>query len=75
MADKDFKQLLEEENEKRKEKFNLENTLRQILWDAQVPEDEFNETFRDIIFYMKKCIENEDFKKQLYRIRLDNYKD
>jgi len=62
-------------NKIREKQFGLENTLNQILWDGQVPEEEFNKTFQEIVDIMKKVYEDKNYTKQLYKIDLDNYKD
>ena len=74
MDEEDFKNILDEEQKKQEKLFGLEHTLRQILWDAQVDDENFNEAMTDIVFFMKKCIENEDYKRQLYEIDLRDYK-
>ncbi len=61
--------------ERDRKRFGTENTLMQILWDGQVEEECFNETMTAIVLLAKKCIEDEEWKKQLYEINLDDYKD
>lgn len=56
-------------------RFGLENTLKYILWDAQVPETEFNKTFNNIVDVMKKIALDKDYASELYKINLDNYND
>lgn len=76
MSDKDdIGKFFEEENKRREKQFGLEATLRQILWDGQVEDGYFNETFTGIVTLMKKCVENKDYKKQLYEVDLNDYKD
>ena len=58
-----------------RKRFGTENTLLQILWDGQVEQECFNDTFSSLVNLMKYCIENEEFKKQLYEIDLNDYKD
>lgn len=70
----DMGKFFEEEDERRKKQFGLEAILKQILWGGQVEDEYFNETFTNITTLMKRCVENEDYKKQLYEINLDNYK-
>jgi hypothetical protein len=56
-------------------RFGPENMLTQILWDAQIPEYKFDEVFKTIVDMAKKVCEDEKYKKQLYSIDLNNYKD
>jgi hypothetical protein len=55
--------------------FGLENTLKQVLWDAQVPENNFDNTFNEIVTMMKQTIDDKEYSTQLYKINLDHYKD
>ena len=61
--------------ERDRKMFGPESTLQQILWDGQVEDTYFNETFNDIVLMMRKCVEDEEYRKQLYEINLDDYKD
>jgi len=74
MNKEDFDNILKEEEKRREKQFGLESCLNQVLWDAQVSDEYFNDAMTDIVFFMKKCIENEDYKRQLYEINLKNYK-
>ena len=65
--------LLKEGDEKMKNLFGLESALKQLLWDAQVSDDDFNEVFTGAVILMRKCVESEDYKKQLYEINLSEY--
>ena len=75
MPEDDIEKYFKEEQKRREKQFGLEETLKQILWDGQIEDEEFNETFSDIVKLMKRCVENNDYKKQLYEINLDDYKD
>lgn len=60
--------------ERQRKEFGPQNTLQQVLWDGQVEDFYFNETFSAIIMMMKQCVEDEEYKKQLYEINLEDYK-
>lgn len=59
-------------NEKR---FGLKSTLTHILWEGQVPKENFNKLFKKITSMMKKIVKDKDYQKQLYNIDLNYYKD
>ncbi len=72
--DEDIGKFFEEEKERRKKQFGLESMLRQILWNAQIIDDDFNEAFTEVVTLMRHCIEDDYYKKQLYEINLNDYK-
>ena len=75
--DEDLKSLqddLKHLKELDRKRFGVENTLHQILWDGQIDDVEFNETVTALVLMMKKCCEDEEWKKQLYEIDLEDYK-
>jgi len=59
----------------RERQFGLEFTLKQLLWDGQVPDDLFENTFTKIVGIMKNIVENKDYKNELYKINLKDYQD
>jgi len=65
----DFNKYMEEDNERLKRMFGLEVIIKQTLWDAQIGDRNFNKTMDYTVSMMKKCVEDEDCKKQLYMIR------
>jgi len=69
MKKEDFNRYIEEEKKKIKDQFGLEAILKQSLWDAQVTDRNFNKAMICIVGIMKKCVENTDYKKQLYSIK------
>jgi len=58
-----------------RKRFGTENTLLQILWDGQIEAGCFNETVTALVLLAKKCVEDEWWRKQLYEINLEDYKD
>jgi hypothetical protein len=70
-----FENYFKKMNKMRERQFGLENTLKQILWDGQVPEKEFDKAFNEIIGMMKNISEDQNYAAQLYKINLDDYKD
>ena len=70
-----WKDELDKQKELDRKRFGTENTLMQILWDGQVEEECFNETMTAIVLLARQCVEDEEWKKQLYEIDLEDYKD
>ncbi|MBT4376937.1 hypothetical protein HOD29_06190 [archaeon] len=62
-------------NKYRSRQFGLEFTIKQILYDCQVPESYLDLTLNSIVGMMKEVLENEESKKQLYEINLNDYGD
>ena len=71
--EKDFDDFFANEEKKREEIFGLQSVLSQILWDAQVDDEDFNETFVSIINTIREVVKNEDLQKQLEKIDLNDY--
>lgn len=46
----------------------LESTISEILTEAQVDDAEFNSTYIDIVYMMRKVIEDSSYRKQLYDV-------
>jgi hypothetical protein len=74
-SDDTLKVYLKKLNKVREKQFGLENSLKSVLWNGQVEERDFDKLFNEIIVMMKEVSENNDYKTQLYKINLDNYRD
>lgn len=74
-SDDSFEGYFEKLHKVREKQFGLENSLNYVLWNGQVEERQFDTIFSEVVVMMKQVVENVDYKNQLYKINLDNYKD
>jgi hypothetical protein len=60
-------------NKYRSRQFGLEFTVKQILRDGQLEDEDVERAFERIVSMMKKVVEDENYKEQLYKIDLNDY--
>ncbi|MEM6737428.1 MAG: hypothetical protein AAF620_15310 [Bacteroidota bacterium] len=69
----DISDYFKKQQDLERNRFGTESMIQQILWDGQVEDEYFNDTFCALVQLAKACIENDEAKRQLYEINLDDY--
>lgn len=66
-------EFFENQRKADQERFGVKSHIQQILWDAQVPDEHFNEAFAGIITTIRQCSDNSDLMRQINEIDLNDY--
>jgi len=67
----EMSKALDEQKEIDRKRFGTEHQLQQLLWDGQVEQEYYNETFVGIVNLIKNILKDDELKRQLFDINLD----